>query len=264
MDEFKPKVRHSSQETISSKMQRGDNLLQARNFRDALELFTEIIEQDPDVTKAYLYASQAALGLKLYDVAFNHTKEALRRNPMSTAATLLMGKIYLAQENWSEALAYFQDAIQLDPKSAAAYAGLGEVAYYLQDYEQAIAMFRQATDLAPNYARAYTSIAKAYIAQQNQGNLVLNLDVDTLDFMERNSYLGVLEEDAIWQMVGSSSPEELEEQLTELQYVQAWLQPLLEEVQWQIEFLQKVCGSSRKMIIPEGMAEGFENSPFQI
>jgi tetratricopeptide (TPR) repeat protein len=256
--DFTPKVKRSSNETTNAKIRRGESLLNARRFQDALTLFVEIIETHPDSTRPYLSAGQAALGLRFYDDALKYAKQATQCNPLNSAAALLTAKIYLEQENWSEALTYFQESVQLDSKSAASYVGMGEVAYHHQDYDKAIIMFRKALDLDQNYSRAYQLLAKAYISKEDQINEVITPDYDLLDFLERSSQLTVLEEEKLWALVGSSSSAELEEQIANLQYIAVCLQPLLDEVQWQIDFLKKACVLPGKMIVPEGLIENFE------
>lgn len=255
VNDFTPKVKRSSSEAISIKIQRGENLIKARRFRDALDLFVEIIETSPDSTRAYLSAGQAALALKLYDDALIYAQQAIRCNPLNSGAALLLGKVYLEQENWSEALACFQDAVQLDSRSVAGYIGIGEVAYQCQDYDEAIIMFRKALNLDPNYSKVYPLLAKAYVAKQNETDEVIVPDDDLLDFLERSTHLTILEEEKMWALIGSSSPEEIEEQIANLQYIMAWLQPLIDEIQWQIDFLKKACNLEGSAIMPLGMKE---------
>ena len=259
MSNFSPKVKRSTKESVSIKLQRGDNLLRAQRFHEALDLFAEIIATDADITKAHIYAGQASLCLKQYDEALEHARNAACLNPMDPKPLLLIGRVYEEQKKWSEALACFQDAVHLDPKSAVGYTGIGEVFYNLGNYNQAIEMFRKALDLDASYTKAYTSIAKAYISNQDQAGGVIRIDEDFLDFIERSSHLALLEEDNLWQMVGSSSQSEIEEQLTDLEYIHAWLKPLVDEIQWQINFLKRACDLPRSMIIPKGMEEDFES-----
>lgn len=257
--EFIPKVRRSPRETINDKMLRGKNLLQVKRYEEALSIFDEIITVNPEIGKVYLYAGKALLALRSYEKALVYINHALKINTMDPTVCVIAGEVHLGLKNLQEALEYFQNASQLDVNFAKAYFGMGRVFHEYQEYEKAIRMFRHTLELDQNDRRAYAALAKSYLAKKDQqeGEIDIRND-DIFDLITRGTHISMLEEEELNKMLDSANQEDLEERISDLQYITTWLDTLIEQFHWQANYLKRSINSSGRYIVPRGMEEGFE------
>ncbi len=257
--EFIPKVKRSLRETINDKILRGKNLLQVKRYEEALDIFDEIITVNPENSKVYVYAGKALLALQSHEKALAYINQALKINLMDPTVCVIAGEVHLGLKNWEEALKYFQNASQLDVNFARAYFGMGQVFHEYQEYDKAIRMFRKTLALDQNDRRAYAALAKSYLAKKDQeeGEIDIRND-DIFDLIARGAHISMLEEEELNKMLDSASLEELEERISDLQYITTWLETLIEQFHGQANYIKRSINSSGRYIVPKGMEEGFE------
>jgi len=120
-------------------------------------------------------------------------------------------------------------------------------------------MFRQTLELDQNNRRAYAALAKSYLAKKDQeeGEIDIRND-DIFDLIARGAHISMLEEEELNKMLNSASQEDLEERMSDLQYITTWLETLIEQFHSQANYLKRSINSSGRYIIPRGMEEGFE------
>jgi len=257
--EFIPKVRKSLRETINDKMLRGKNLFQAKRYEEALDIFDEIATVNPENSQVYVYAAKSLMALKNHKKALAYIDRALKIDTMNLTVCMTAGEVHLGLKNWKKALEYFQNASQLDVNSSRAYFGMGRVFHECQEYDKAIAMFRKTLELDQNYRRAYASLAKSYLAKKDQkeGEIDIRND-DIFDLIAHGAHISMLEEEDLNEMLNSASREDFEERLADLQYIATWLETLIEQFHWQVNYIKRSINSSGRYIVPRGMEEGFE------
>lgn len=236
------KIKRRHGEAVNDKIIRAESLLRSEQYQEALELFDEVIAVSPDNSRVYVYAAEALMALENLGKALEYINQGLKVNARNPLVRIVAGEIHLRLENLDEALGHFTKASELDATSAGAFYGMGQVFYEYQEYDQAIKMFRKALVLDRRYRKAYDAIAKTYLAkmgdQEKEMIKIKNSD-DVFDLVERNAHTFVVEEDDLTKMFGSTTPEELEEQIASLEYITSWLEALLEEFQWQANYIKE-------------------------
>jgi len=123
---------------------RGNAAMNAKNYDQAIEEFTEVINLDPNYTQAYINRSRAYEQKDDFDRAIADCNEAIR----------------LGDNSARQSLERLQQAQQKAPAVPAFNRGME--AYSAKSYDKAIAEFTEAISLFPNYAEAYTNRGRAY------------------------------------------------------------------------------------------------------
>ena len=238
------KVKRSHSEEVNDRLLRGDALLRSEHYQQALNIFEEVIAINPENSRVYVYAAEALIGLENLEKALEQINQALKVNAMNPLVRVIAGEIHLRLEHRDEALEHFKKASEVDSTSAGAYYGMGQVFYECQEYDQAIKMFRKALVLDRKYRKAYDALAKTYLAKMGDKEMIeIKNSDDVLELVERNAHIFVVEEDDLTKMFGSTTPQELEEQIASLDYIISWLGALREEFQWQANYIQEALDS---------------------
>lgn len=193
----------------------GVDASEAGRFEEAVALYTEAIELDPDLVDAYVNRSQAYLelgrfdealadankaiqlepelagayvnraaaysGLGRYDEALDDANKAIELEPELALAYVVRGIIYNdrvpgEEGDYSKALTDLNKAIELDPNLAKAYNARGAVHASLGDYEQALADFDKAIELDPELALAHNNRGFAHLYLNDFRQSIIDLD----------------------------------------------------------------------------------------
>ena len=117
----------ASQKTTKQWLDTGNDLSEAKHYKEALAAYEQAIQLDPNSAAAYNGKGSVLSNLK--------------RN--------------------REALLAYQRAVQLDPNSAAAYNGKGNALLALNCYQKAITAYERAIQLDPTLAIAYFNKGRA-------------------------------------------------------------------------------------------------------
>lgn len=149
----------------------GHAAYQVRNYKQAVENFTQAIQQEPNNAKAYVNRGNSRYNLKDYEGALADYNAALQLNPQEIKAFVNRGNARYMMAEYSNdpdqeyklAIADFNQALMLNDKEAEAYVRRGivysQTAKYssdmLQDYYAAIADFDQALKLNAGKSEAY-------------------------------------------------------------------------------------------------------------
>ncbi|QLE56106.1 tetratricopeptide repeat protein [Nostoc sp. TCL26-01] len=151
--------------------QQGDTAYQVRDYKQAIDNFTQAIQQQPTNAKALVNRGNARYNLKDYEGALADYTAALQINPDEIKAFVNRGNArYMLAEYSNDpdreyrlAIADFDQALQLNDKEAEAYIRRGivrsQIAKYsgdtIKDYQEAIADFDRAIKLNPAKTEAY-------------------------------------------------------------------------------------------------------------
>jgi len=144
---------------------RGYFLLMAKEYRAAIEEFTQAILRNNNIVAAYNDRGMAYAHLGNYDMAIADYNEAIARNPNSVFPFNNRGNAFYMQANYDSAIEDFSRAIQLFPEMALPYSGRGMSHFKKKDYDPAIEDLTKAIALRPGEASFYTSRGNAYSAK---------------------------------------------------------------------------------------------------
>ncbi|MDF5726283.1 MAG: tetratricopeptide repeat protein [Rhizonema sp. PD37] len=170
-------------QTFADYYKQGHASYKVRDYEQAIEKFTQAIQQNPTYAKAYINRGNSHYNLKEYEAAISDYNHALQINPGEVKAFVNRGNVrsILAEyssdpdREYNQAIGDFNNALRLNPKEAEAYVRRGIVRAQLakysgdsqQDYKKAINDFNQALNFDSSKAEAYfqRGLIRYHIAQ---------------------------------------------------------------------------------------------------
>jgi Tfp pilus assembly protein PilF len=148
--------------------------LNNKNYKRSMELFEDIIAQDPlTIQKVKGYYSQALQGQAGSLLGINPSEaeqlllKAIETDPKNAGAQFDLGKLYTRSKDYSKAIEAYQSAADLNFRSVDTFFNLGFIYAAKKDYMNAEKMFLLVTDSKTDYLdKALFNLA---VVQQKQG-----------------------------------------------------------------------------------------------
>lgn len=139
----------------ASKYSVAKNLLDKKQYKEALVESERLLKSDPNDEKAHLLHVDALHSLRRIKKANQELNKVIERNPKSSAAFSKRAKTYLAADQPLLAKQDIERALELNARNAEAYNDLGLLLYHFKkDREHAVEAFGKAIEIDPNYAQA--------------------------------------------------------------------------------------------------------------
>ena len=132
------------------------------NFRQAIDNYTEVIENSPDNWPAYYLRGLAYNGAHKYKDAIADFTKVIELDPNNAGGYIGRGTAYALLSKSEEAISDLTKGIELDSTSAEAYNSRGWAYYGILQFDQAIEDYNKAIELDPNYFYAYLNRGKVY------------------------------------------------------------------------------------------------------
>jgi predicted O-linked N-acetylglucosamine transferase (SPINDLY family) len=132
----------------------------------SLSLIKKAIEYEPNYVDAYNNLGVILSDIGQYDEAIEYYQQAIKVNSNSFFAYYNLGNILRVKGHFDKATTFYRKAIELNPNFAEAYCNLGYSLQQKGDFDEAITLYRKAIELNPNFAEAYCNLATAL---QNMG-----------------------------------------------------------------------------------------------
>lgn len=142
----------------------GDVQFNIRRYANAIDLYSCVLQVDPDYAPAYASRGYAYAALLDADNAFADYEQALALDEGLVAAYNNRGALYTTQGNFGLAINDFTLAIAFDPDAAVSYNNRGVVHAIEGNYDLALVDFEQALAIDPDYTTPHASIAAVYSA----------------------------------------------------------------------------------------------------
>ncbi|GDZ95176.1 hypothetical protein PA905_34150 [Planktothrix agardhii CCAP 1459/11A] len=146
--------------------------LRQQKYQQAIEGFTEVIQENPTNVPAYFNRGQARYQKGDIQGAINDWSQVVTMNPNDAYASYQLGVALLQQEDYQAAVMNFNQALSLNPQLADAYLERGIAKYYLGQQEQAIKDFNQAINISPGIAKNRLQDLKNPL--KNMGSFLFN------------------------------------------------------------------------------------------
>ena len=167
----------SDQKTEISKpniLEQAETALHNKNFNRAIELFEQVIAQNPAGASAIkIYYSKALLGqaesvfIKNPGTAGILLSKAVEADPQNAEAHFDLGRLYTKSKDYPKAIIAYQKAANLSHRPSDAFYNLGFIYASTKDFANAEKMFLQVVDLKPPYLdKVLFNLA---VVQQKQG-----------------------------------------------------------------------------------------------
>ena len=147
-------------------------LIDAKQFKDALDVLNEMPPDDRDVKKLALigYCKE---GMEIYDDAEKYADHALSLNASSALVLNLKGILAYKQGDKSAAEDFFNRAIESDPSYGEPFTNLGVIKWAIEQGEEALNLFERgfmlsptAIDIVTTYHSAVTALSEFERAEQ--------------------------------------------------------------------------------------------------
>lgn len=146
------------EETPSIRVLRATIYLNARRFRQAYDMFTEIGPTVPEEDKAlfYYYYAQAAFGTMQYDRYLELLEEAIKLDPDSYKSTLVDAYLQVADQanqagQLDKYIEYLAAAVAESPQTASLHLKLGYAYEEARQFDKAIAQWQMVLDLEADH-----------------------------------------------------------------------------------------------------------------
>jgi tetratricopeptide (TPR) repeat protein len=149
----------SQRQQTADARQQGLQALEDKDYTRAVDLFTRVIDEDPNNADAYVNRGVTYFCRKDYDQAIHDFNAAIRMKPDHKGAYVGRGQAHHYQKNYKQAIADFTEAILINPKDGSALTNRSWAYAREKDYHRAFADCRAAITLAPEDPAGYNMIA---------------------------------------------------------------------------------------------------------
>ena len=170
----------------------GMKLVEARDYRKALETFERAKALNPDFAPAYEGIGLAQLGLGDLAAAEAAMKTAKSKDDKYVPAFVGLGRVLAAKGDTKGALREFGFAVDLDPKNPATYFYRGLTHLVVYDFNKAEADFAQALELKPDFAEARREWERAVKIKMAAPGTIIGKRIATADPITRGDLAALL------------------------------------------------------------------------
>ncbi len=147
--------------TANELMQAGAAEMQDRRFGDALQLFQQVAQFNPQQANLWLNMGSAQMQLGKYDDAIASFQKQLEGNPKDESVNALLGEALYDGKKYDQAEAAFKKQLELKPLDENAYAYLGAVYIAEKQFDKADVELEKAAVLSPDSAIVHLRLGEA-------------------------------------------------------------------------------------------------------
>lgn len=151
--------------TASGQNDRGMELYNQGKLDEAIVMYRQAIQLDPDFAVAYSNLAQALNDQGKIDEAIAACRQAIQLDPNFATAHNNLGFAFYKQGELDKAIAAYRQAIQLDPNLATAHSNLGVALRRQGKIDEAVMACRRAIQLDPNFAIGHNMLGFALYEQ---------------------------------------------------------------------------------------------------
>lgn len=163
-----PKAQTDTSLDLNAIFQEGAQLTQQGKFKEALEKFNVIMEANPDIWQAQLYAGMCYYFMGKYQEAIDNLQPNLEKinQPQFIA---FVADAYMFLRKYEDAILYFEKLMELDAADAKSYVNLGVCYTNINMHGDAVEAFKLAVSKDPAMAEAYLRMGFAHNKLEQRG-----------------------------------------------------------------------------------------------
>ena len=142
------------------------------NYQQAVSLFKQTIEKQPQFLTAYIGLSNSYQELGQLTKAENVLLNAQKIMPNNNLILTNLGVLFYSQGNYAQALTYFEQLAKQAPNNFIAYLNISACYYLIGEVEQALSAAQNALNIEPNHL-VYSNIGSLYFILRDFDNAVV-------------------------------------------------------------------------------------------
>ena len=150
----------------------GEVLRRKEEFRQAAQVYAEVLHQDPDFPQVHTKVSYVLYRLGDPEDALHEAKTALAQNPDDAEAHKNAGLALGDEQKFDAAASEYREALRIRPDYASVHYNLGLLFYNMHDYENSIVEYKKSITLDPNNADAHTNLGNSYSAKRDMASAI--------------------------------------------------------------------------------------------
>jgi tetratricopeptide (TPR) repeat protein len=150
---------------------RGFYLEKIKNVEQAIDLYTEAIEEAPGFIPMYIILGDVYKSIGKYEEAINEYKMAIWHDPVNVAAHKALCQLYEDQNDYDRAIETYKKLIVIHPKNPVLYSNIANILYLKGNPTEAIKYYQNAISLNPS--KDWTSVVSqtlGYVFQEATDN----------------------------------------------------------------------------------------------
>ena len=161
---------------IENKLRSANQLFNRRKYREAGDMYEQVIASRPDDVGSYAHLADVRHYLRQPQAAVETLRRGLRRKPESLELKAKLGVFLTETDGLDEAAALLRDVLAADAGAAENWVYLGVVYFRMKKYALAQEAYDKALALDPGNAKTYANLGSLYLARY-----VAEKDVDLRD-----------------------------------------------------------------------------------
>ena len=156
-----------STKNVRDAIESARELIKANRFDDALKVYEEILEKNPDIAPAYVGIGNIHLRRGEYDEALEYYAGALHIRKDLPEALVMSGNVYIQQGFFDKALEKYKEALEVNPGLGHVYLNVSRTYARQGKFKEAIDSIAEALKQNPQLEDARLELAKIH---QEMGN----------------------------------------------------------------------------------------------
>ena len=152
---------------LESLSKEGRQLFRQGKHAEAIRLFEQVLQADPDRIDIHDATATAYFVMKQYDKAVEHFTRVTQLRPMDSKAYINLGAVYNRKGEFQKAADILKRAISRDGKAVEAYYNLGIAYRGVKQPAMAINSYKEAIKLNPRMLDAMQNLGNTYLEMNN-------------------------------------------------------------------------------------------------
>lgn len=162
--------------------QQGQQLKAEGNLDQAIAIFKQLIETDPDAALGYHFLGECFAQQNYLSKAIKAYQQAIKLDSHNPWTYHCLGQVLFWQGNTSAAITHCEKSIQIEPNQPAFYTQLGQYLSKIEATDKAIAAYQEAIKLDPNVPDSVYSQLISLMLIQEQVQAALEINHSALEY----------------------------------------------------------------------------------